>query len=125
MLLSVPGVLLALAAAGYVAFAIATDPGYRNGFLEYGLQRLALDIAFVCGVCATAAIATGRTKDRPLPTRVLVWCLVIAGVIAAAWMEVEFWSEAEWIWPRGFFATPLIAWAAVGAWLRQRPEARD
>ena len=118
MLLSVPGVLLALAAAGYIMLAIATEPGYRNGFLGYGIQRSVMDVAFVCAVAAAAAIATGRVTGQPLPLRVLAWCLVIAGAIAAVLMEIEFWSEAEWIWPRGFFAVPLLAWAGVGIWLR-------
>ena len=124
MLLSVPGVLLALAAAGYILFAIATEPGYRAWFLDYGTQRIVMDIAFVCGVCAAAAIATGRITNRRLAVRVLAWCLCVAGAIAAVLMEIEFWQEAEWVWPRGFFAVPLLAWAAVGAWVR-RPSRSD
>lgn len=123
-LVSVPGVLLALAATVYITYSIATEPGYRNWFLGYGLQRIALDVAFLAGVGAAAAIATGHVARRSPPVRALAWCLCAAGAVAALWMEIEFWSEAEWIWPRGFFALPLIAWAAAGAWLRRIPEAR-
>jgi len=95
MLLSVPGVLLALAAAGYIMLAIATEPGYRNGFLGYGIGYLpkngpfmrtsaGIGFSFSENVELRMAAVPGPMITAPPPSEAMLWFTALRVMVTLA-----------------------------------------
>ena len=116
-IIAAPGVLVATAAALYIAWSIATESYYRDWFLGYGVALMALYAMFVAGVVATAAIAVGGVTKR----RRLAIGVGIAGFLAACGLEFELWDDAERALPFGLLFGPYIAWIAAAFLLRWFP----
>lgn len=114
---SLPAVMLALAAFGYILFSIGADEWYRRWFLGYGVKLVVLYALFVAGIVAAALLATGRTRRRAAAMA------AVAGALAALVLEFEFWEDADSFLQRGLFAGPFVAWAVLAAALRRSPDA--
>jgi hypothetical protein len=120
-LVAAPGVLVASAACLYIAYSIATESWYRQSFLGYGLVLAALYAVFVAGVVAAAMLATRYARLSTARARRIALVLCIAGVLAAAFLELELWDEAERVLPLGLLFGPYVGWLLAGLWLRKLP----
>jgi len=117
---SIPGVLVALAAMLYILYAIVGEPWYRNVFLGYGVKLFVLYSAFLCGIAAATMVATGFAMPRGRSGRFAIAGFAIAGVAATMLLESEFWSEADRFLPRGLFLAPCLVWTVVAGVLCMR-----
>jgi hypothetical protein len=118
-ILSLPAVALSAWAAAYIGHSIVTDPGYRNMFLAYGIERALVDSVFVAGIGAAAWLTIRRGTPAPRG-RALGWIAATAGAVAGAWTEAEFWGDSDALLPHGAFVIPFLAWAAAFAATRVR-----
>ena len=116
-LVSAPAVVLAVLAFGSILLSVATDDFYRRTFLDYGLKLCALYALFVAGMMAGAWLAMRELGAYDHWGAIL---LCAAGVLAAAALEVQFWTDAGSFPQRGMFVLPFLAWVIVAAYLRRR-----
>ena len=84
---SIPGVLVALAAMLYILYAIVGEPWYRNVFLGYGVKLFVLYSAFLCGIAAATMVATGFAMPRGRSGRFAIAGFAIAGVAATTFVS--------------------------------------
>jgi hypothetical protein len=121
-LISLPTFALCVGASASIAWSIATDPGYRNLFLGYGVRMLVLEASWALGIVAAAAIAGFSAWRDARIARTLAFAIAGIGFVAALILERQFWAEADAWFPRGAFAVPYLAWLACAAFTR-RPAA--
>ena len=112
---SVPGVLLAVAACAYILHSLATDAWYREWFASYGVTMAALYVAFAAGVIAAACLATRGTRSA------FAMSLAALGFAAACALDFELHDEAERVLPFGLLFGPYVAWALAWLALRSQP----
>lgn len=119
-LLSVPLAGFALAGAGYISYSLATEPWYRQTFAAYGIKLLVLYVGYALGVSAAAALVLGFAWARTQRRRRLQMAAVVAGVVAAALLELTFWSDISEHHAHTVVFWPFLAWALYAFNVRRR-----
>ncbi|HEY5365150.1 MAG TPA: hypothetical protein VIL19_01640 [Casimicrobiaceae bacterium] len=90
-LVSAPAFVLSAAAAVYILYSLVAERWYRQVFWTYGAERVGLDILLVAGVVAAAWLAAGR----PQATRPQPRLRAIAWVAALAGAAAAVTTEVE------------------------------
>jgi len=91
-LVSAPAFVLSAAAAVYILYSLAAERWYRQVFWTYGAERVGLDILLVAGVVAAAWLAAGR---RQATTRPRPRLRAIAWIAALAGAAAAVTTEVE------------------------------
>jgi len=116
--LSIPLVALALRGAVYIAYSLVSQPWYRELFWAYGTRLLVLYTLYAAGVAAAASVALRYHQRQRAAMRVGLIVASVVGLVAAALLEMLFWSEDDRFIPRGALLLPFVAWAIIA--LRER-----
>jgi hypothetical protein len=112
-LLSLPLAGFALAAAAYIAISLAAEPWYRGTFAAYGSRLLVLYLLYAIGVTAAASLAVRQPRPSARGRRMRQYA-VIVGILAAALLEMTFWSDLSDHMAHGLLLLPFVAWKLAG-----------
>jgi hypothetical protein len=112
-LVSVPLVAVALAGAAYIGYSLLTEAWYRDTFWRYGVKLLLLYALFALGVVAAASLALRYPERQGRTCRIALVGTCVAGIVAAALLELQFWSDVDSFLPHGVLLLPFVAWAVV------------
>src|SRR5665213_1100702 len=91
-LVSAPAFVLSAAAAVYILYSLVAERWYRQVFWTYGAERVGLDLLLVAGVVAAAWLAAGRPQAATWPRPRL---RAIAWVAALAGAAAAVTTEVE------------------------------
>lgn len=118
--LSAPFVAFPLAAGAYIAYSLVVDDWYRDMFGDYGMKLLVLYTFYAFGAVAAATMAAPRFATFGGGVRLTAIVLCAAGLVAAGFLENEFWDDADRLIARGLLFTPYLLWLLVGLAARWR-----
>lgn len=121
--LSAPFVAFPLAAGAYIAYSLVVDDWYRDMFGDYGAKLLVLYTFYALGVVAAATISAPRFRLFGGGVRLTAIVLCVAGLVAAGFLENEFWNDADRLIARGILFIPYLLWLLVGLAARWRRRA--
>jgi hypothetical protein len=116
--LSAPFVVFPLVAGAYIAYSLVADDWYRDMFGDYGAKLLVLYVLYALGIVAAAVMSAPRFRAFPAALRFAAVALAILGLVAAGFLENEFWDDTDRPFPRGLLFVPFLLWALVAAFAR-------
>jgi hypothetical protein len=122
--LSAPFVVFPLVAGAYIAYSLVADEWYRDMFGDYGAKLLVLYVLYAVGIVAAAVMSAPRFRTFAGGVRLVAIVLAIAGLVAAGFLENEFWNDTDRPFVRGLLLVPFIAWALVAGIARLRRRER-
>jgi hypothetical protein len=122
--LSAPFVVFPLVAGAYIAWSLVADDWYRDMFGDYGAKLLVLYVLYALGIVAAAVMSAPRFRGFPASVRFVAIALAILGLVAAGFLENEFWDDTDRPFPRGLLFVPFLLWAVVAGLARLRRSGR-
>lgn len=122
--LSAPFVVFPLVAGAYIAYSLVADDWYRDMFGDYGAKLFVLYVLYAAGIVAAAVMSAPRFRTFRRGVRIVAIVLAIAGLVAAGFLENEFWDDTERPFARGVLFLPFLLWTLVAAITRLRGRSR-